>query len=210
MLKNTASQNIAAQLINKADGTPITTGTVTVYITIDGGTQNAGAGTISHKGNGSWNYAPTQGETNGDHLAFTFTHTDAVNVTLNVYPTTITEAAIQSAAAAALTAYDPPTKAEIDSGFAGLNDISPAEVNAEIVDVLKIDTIPELPTGAPADEPTFATAIMLWYMSQINDTQATRNGTKERRIKNAAGTTIAKATTTDDGNIFSQGKLGAP
>ena len=34
--------------------------------------------------------------------------------------------------AAALATYDAPTKAEMDSGFAGLNDLSAAQVNAEV------------------------------------------------------------------------------
>lgn len=85
MLKNVSGQNIAAQLIAKADGTPITSGTVTVYVTVDNGSQNAGSGTVSHKGNGAWNYAPTQGETNGDHVAYTWVHADAINVTKDVY-----------------------------------------------------------------------------------------------------------------------------
>ena len=42
------------------------------------------------------------------------------------------DAEVQSECADALTAYDPPTKAELDSGFAGLNDLSAAEVNAEV------------------------------------------------------------------------------
>ena len=41
-------------------------------------------------------------------------------------------AQVQSSAAAALTAYDPPTKAELDSGLAALNDIDAATVNAQV------------------------------------------------------------------------------
>lgn len=85
MLKNVAGQHIAAQLIAKADGTPITSGTTTVYVTIDGGTQGSGGGTVTHKGNGEWDYAPTQGETNGNHIAYTWVHADAINVTKDVY-----------------------------------------------------------------------------------------------------------------------------
>lgn len=43
-----------------------------------------------------------------------------------------TDADVQTAAAAALTAYDPPTKAELDSGLAALNDVSAAEVGLEV------------------------------------------------------------------------------
>jgi hypothetical protein len=39
---------------------------------------------------------------------------------------------VQAAAAAALTAYDPPTKAELDSAVAGMNDLSAAEVRSAV------------------------------------------------------------------------------
>ena len=84
MRKNIASQNVAAQVNSATDGTPLTTG-VSVFVTLDGGTQGAGGGTTAHKGNGHWNYAPTQAETNGNHVAFTFTHASGVNQTVNVY-----------------------------------------------------------------------------------------------------------------------------
>lgn len=91
-----------------------------------------------------------------------------------------------------------------------LNDLSAAEVNAEVVDALGTDTIAEMSSGAPTSTPTIKQALMYLYMWLRNDTVATRGATKERRIKNDAGTVIAKATTTDDGSVFSQGKLGAP
>jgi len=42
------------------------------------------------------------------------------------------DAEVQSECADALTSYDPPTAAELTSGLAGLNDLSAAEVNAEV------------------------------------------------------------------------------
>jgi hypothetical protein len=44
----------------------------------------------------------------------------------------LSQAEAQSAAAAALAAYDPPTKAELDAGLGGLNDVSEAQVNAQV------------------------------------------------------------------------------
>src|SRR5690606_17762367 len=75
-----------ATLISSTDGSAVTSGTTTVYVTIDGGTQ-ASAGTATHEGNGYWSFAPDQSETNGDHLAFTFVNSSAVNVTVQVYTT---------------------------------------------------------------------------------------------------------------------------
>ena len=85
MRKNVASQTIGCQLINKTDGSNVTSGTTTVYITIDGGTQSTG-GSAVHEGNGGWSYAPSQAETNGNHILYTFVNTSAVSVSVNVYP----------------------------------------------------------------------------------------------------------------------------
>lgn len=69
---------------SRTDGSPLTA-SVSVLVTIDNGTQTGGGGTLTHKGNGHWNYAPTQGETNGNHIVFTFTHSTGVNQSVNVY-----------------------------------------------------------------------------------------------------------------------------
>lgn len=85
MRKNVASQVVCAQLVSKTDGSDVTSGTTTVYVTGDGGTQTAGGGTVAHEGNGSWSYVPTQAETNYTHIAFTFVNASAVSATVNVY-----------------------------------------------------------------------------------------------------------------------------
>lgn len=88
MKKNVASQVVGAQLNSKTDGSAVTTGTTTVYVTGDGGTQAAGSvgsGACTHEGQGFWTYAPAQAETNYDHVAFTFTNTSAVAATVQIY-----------------------------------------------------------------------------------------------------------------------------
>jgi len=86
MRKNTAGQVVAFQAVSTADGSAVTTGTPVIYYTIDGGTQGTGAGTSAHEGNGCWSYAPTQAETNGNHVVFTFALTGAVSQSVNLYP----------------------------------------------------------------------------------------------------------------------------
>ena len=87
MKKNVASQSIGAEMITAADGT-IFTGSVSVLVTINNGTQTAGGGTApAHEGNGYHSYTPTQAETNGDHIAFTFIGTGAISATIQVYTT---------------------------------------------------------------------------------------------------------------------------
>ncbi len=88
MRKNVASQVVGAQINSKTDGTPVTTGTTTVYVTGDGGTQgtgSVGSGACTHEGHGFWTYAPAQAETNYDHVAFTFENTAGVNATVQIY-----------------------------------------------------------------------------------------------------------------------------
>jgi hypothetical protein len=87
MKKNVASQVVGAQMITAADGS-VFTGSVTVSVTGDAGTQatgSVGSGACTHEGNGFHTYAPAQAETNYDHVAFTFTGTGAVAATVQIY-----------------------------------------------------------------------------------------------------------------------------
>lgn len=85
MKKNTASQSVGVQMINASDGSAFT-GSASVFVTIDNGTQSAGGGAAPvHEGNGYHSYTPTQAETNGDHISFTFTGSGAVPVSVQVY-----------------------------------------------------------------------------------------------------------------------------
>lgn len=84
MKKNVTGQSVGAQMITIADGSDFT-GTVTAEVTVDGGTKTAGGGTVTHEGEGYHSYAPTQAETNGDHIAFSFSGTGALTSTIQVY-----------------------------------------------------------------------------------------------------------------------------
>ncbi len=84
MEKNVAGQSIGAQMISATNGSDFT-GTVTVEVTIDSGTKTAGGGTVTHEGEGYHSYAPTQAETNGEHIAFSFAGTGAISATQQVY-----------------------------------------------------------------------------------------------------------------------------
>lgn len=91
MKKNVAGQKIGAQLIDASTGAAFT-GAVTVAVTVDAGTQatgSVGSGACTHEGNGYHTYAPSQAETNGDLVAFTFYGTGALPVTVQVYPVAV-------------------------------------------------------------------------------------------------------------------------
>lgn len=88
MRKNVAGQVVCAQLNSRADGSPITSGATTCYVLGDGGTQavgSVGSGLCTHEGNGVFSYAPSQAETDYDHVAFTFVNVNAVVATIQVY-----------------------------------------------------------------------------------------------------------------------------
>ncbi len=91
MRKNVASQVIGAQMVSASDGSAFT-GSVTVSVTGDGGTQatgSVGSGACTHEGGGYHTYAPAQAETNHNLVAFTFSGTGAVPVTIQVYTESI-------------------------------------------------------------------------------------------------------------------------
>lgn len=90
MKKNTAGQVTGAQMWTASDGSDFT-GTVTVYITGDGGTQtigSVGSGVCTHKGKGYHTYLPSQAETNYDLVAFTFQGSGALTRTVQERTTT--------------------------------------------------------------------------------------------------------------------------
>lgn len=100
MIRNTAGQVIGAQVVNASTQAAFT-GTVTVYVTKDGGTQAAGSvnsGECVHEGNGYHTYTPTATETDADLVAFTFTGSGAMPVTVQVEPTSGLSTAAKQAA----------------------------------------------------------------------------------------------------------------
>jgi hypothetical protein len=90
MRRNSPDEVISCHLVSRTSGEDVTSGSVNVFITIDGGAQFLGTGTIEHEGNGDWTYHPLQTETNGNYLSFTFVHAQAINQTIGVYTASAT------------------------------------------------------------------------------------------------------------------------
>ncbi len=85
-----------------------------------------------------------------------------------------------------------------------LNDISASDVNAEVSDVLKTDTISEMSQGAPPVNPTIEEALNYLYRKFRNKTETTST---EDAVYDDAGTTkLFKATLSDDGTTFTKGE----
>ena len=125
MLKNISGQFVGVQMVSSADGTAFS-GTVTVYVTVDNGTQtlgSVGSGVCTHKGNGLHNYAPSQAETNGNSIQFTFIGTGAVPQTIQfetlpttgVLAPTVANRTISVAATTGAVELDPAIETAIES-----------------------------------------------------------------------------------------------
>lgn len=137
MLKNTAGQKIGAQMVN-LDGAAFT-GSVTVYVCGDAGTQAAGSvgsGACTHEGNGYHTYAPSQAETNFDLIAFTFVGTGAIPATVQVM--TVSELWTASAARTAIGLASANLDTQL-STIAGYVDTEVAAIKAK-TDNLPADT----------------------------------------------------------------------
>lgn len=78
LLKNAAGQNFTFALINVATGVALTGATVTGFVSEDGSAQSSLGGTVTELGNGVYNYAPTQAETNANCISIFLTAASAV------------------------------------------------------------------------------------------------------------------------------------
>ena len=170
MRKNVASQVVAFQMVSTSDGSAVTSGTPTVYVTIDGGTQATGGGTSTHEGNGQWTYAPTQAETNGNHVAFTMALSGAVSQCAQVYPVSYDPTDSTDLGLTNLTGHTPQTGdsfARIGANGASLSAIPwnsswDTEVESECNDALVALHLDHLLAVDydPASKPGVSTALM--------------------------------------------------
>lgn len=78
--KNVAGQNFTFELIAAATDTGLTgqAGNIVAYVSKDGGAQASAAGTFTELGNGVYNYAPTQAETNANCISILITCPNAI------------------------------------------------------------------------------------------------------------------------------------
>lgn len=95
MIRNVAGQSASCQMTATADGSDYA-GVVTVYVTVDNGIQavgTVGAGVCTNEGHGLYSYQPSQAETNGASIDFTFTGAGALTKTRNYQTLTAAQAA---------------------------------------------------------------------------------------------------------------------
>lgn len=82
-----------------------------------------------------------------------------------------------------------------------ISDLTTSEVNTEVSDVLKVDTIAEMAQAAPPATPTFEEALMYMYMALRNKLDVT-SGVME--FHDDAGTVIWKKTVSDDATTYTE------
>jgi hypothetical protein len=81
LIKNTAGQHMKFVLVSATTGAADPTGTgLAGKVTADNGAQATTVGTFTNLGAGQYDYAPTQGETNGTDVGFLFTATGDIPV----------------------------------------------------------------------------------------------------------------------------------
>lgn len=95
------------------------------------------------------------------------------------------------------------TGTNIPADIAALNDLSASDVNAEMVDVLSVDTYAEPGQGTPPATASVAAKIGYLYKSFRN--KKSNNGTEERLYNDAGDTVDQKATVSDDGTTATKG-----
>jgi len=212
MKKNVASQVIGAQMITAADGTAFT-GSVSVAVTVDGGTQGAGGGTApASEGNGFHSYTPTQAETNGDHIAFTFTGTGAIPATLQVYtqfPQTVdndTKISLAATASALATVDTNVDSILVDTGttlpgqISGLNDVAATDIvsagaittlSGAVVNVDLVDTVTTNTDMRGTDSASTAASVAALNDISVSDVLTTAMG--ESYAADGSAPTLAQA-----------------
>lgn len=96
---------------------------------------------------------------------------------------------------------------DIQTTLAALNNLSAAQVNAEVVDALSVDTYAEPGQGAPSATTTLAAKIGYLYKSWRN--KKTQTSTTTNIFADDGTTVDQKATVSDDGTTFTSGEVAS-
>lgn len=116
----------------------------------------------------------------------------------------LSAAEAETACDASLTTYDAPTNAEMDTAHALL--ATPAEVNAEVVDALNVDTYAEPGQEAPPATTTLTKKIGYLYKAFRN--KLTNDGTTLKMYNDAGAVVDQKATVSKADSTVTRGKFG--
>jgi hypothetical protein len=96
---------------------------------------------------------------------------------------------------------------DIAAAFAALNDLSAAEVNAEMVDALNVDTYAQPGQATPAATTTLT--LMIRYLYKAWRNKHTQTATEYGLYNDDASTVDQKAAVSDDGTTFTRGEVAS-
>jgi len=185
--KNTGSQNLSFCLVNATTGAALTGATVTARRTIDGGAQASAGGSVTELGNGQYNFAPSQADTNGDLVGYLFTATNAVPVNLAVRTTA---ADLADAVRLGLTAL--PNVASGNSGAIITSGTGTAQLATTSGQVL-------VQAGTGAGQLDFTSGVVKANVTQFGGAAGTfASGRPEVNSTHWAGTAVGTATVRAD------------
>lgn len=83
--KNRVAQQHVGFAMLTVSGIADASASVSVFTSKDGGAQASGGGTVTNLGNGQYDYAPTQAETNGTNVSFLFTASGDIPQNISIF-----------------------------------------------------------------------------------------------------------------------------
>lgn len=103
-----------------------------------------------------------------------------------------------------LAAIVEDTGTTLPAQISGLNNLSAAQVNTQLLDVLNVDTFSEL-TGVPADDTTLTNMVRWLYMSARNKMEQT--ATETTLYADDGTTVVSTAVVSDNGTTLTRGEF---
>lgn len=150
----------------------------------------------------------------GAAVTFTVAAGDNISIFAPANLTSAVIADINATVDTALADYDGPTHAElvseidtVQANVAGLNNLSAAQVNAEVVDALSTDTYAEPGVGAPAA--TVSLAAKIGYLYKFLRNRQTSTSTTLTVYNDDATTAAQQATHSDNGTTYDKSEWGS-
>ena len=157
---------------------------------------NAGGDALTESGTSGW-FTATVAETWTEQLSVTVVDTDGLIPRAGWLPvggTTVVEGS---------AVLDPATRVKLDATQPDYAPATPAQVNAQVLDVLSVDTFAEL-SAPPAATSSLKDKITWLFMYARN--KVTQTAIARTLYRDDTTTVAGTSTTSDDGTTFTKGE----
>lgn len=154
--KNVASQHVPFGMVSSTTGLPLAGLTVTAKLTQDGGASATASGAVSDVGDGLYDWAPSQGDTNCVAMALMFSATGAVAVPMTIFTTALNPGDAVRFGMTALPNAAANAAGGLPVSIAGALDLDEMNVDIEAIQA-KTDNLPSDPADASDIAALFAT-----------------------------------------------------